>query len=138
MRVCSIAVLVIWMGFLLAGCSQDAERQARLEKMSSKERFVLGVLEQRCVRCHTPPDPEGKVVLTEPKHLLPLVDSTQVYDDFALYNRIMGDSTIKAHDRAEFMPTSAEIDSLRQWLLAEHRERVLIDLVKKRLFPAGQ
>lgn len=103
------------------GCG-DAEREARLAAMSPRGRAIQQVLDLRCIRCHTPPNHEGELILTEPIHLLSLIDNTRIFDDIAVYNMLMGDSTITEHEREEFRLTQKEVDNVREWVLSEHRE----------------
>jgi len=123
MRTFVLLSLAALMGaVIIVGCG-DAEREARLAQMSPQERFVQDVLDRRCVKCHTPPNPTGKAVLTEPKHLIPMITGDVLLDDLALYNNIMGGPNIPEHNREEYKPTPAEIDSIRSWALTEYRDR---------------
>ncbi len=123
MRACVLCVLVALAGALLAVSCGDSEREARLAQMSPKERFVQDVLDRRCVKCHTPPNPTGTVKLTEPADLIQYITGDVLLDDLALYNNIMGGTGIPEHDREEYKPTPAELDSIRQWALTEYRDR---------------
>ena len=119
MRLVVIALAAAVVGLIYVGCGggEDAQNEARLAQMSAKERYVQDVLTRRCVRCHRTPEDEGKVVLTEPSHLLARINVSHVFDDIALYNAIMGGPNVPAHDRAEFRPTQTEINAIREWIL---------------------
>jgi len=124
MRARVLGVLVAGTVMLFVGCGKktDAEREARLAAMTPQERQIQAVLDERCVKCHMPPNPGGKVELTEPRHLLPLINSARLYDDIAVYRMLMGDSTVAEHAPAKYQLQQSEIDLIRQWVLTEHRE----------------
>lgn len=128
MRGRAFVMLFVAAGFLLAGCG-DSEREARIAAMSAKERFVNAVIENKCIRCHTPPNPTGKAIITEPAHLVKFINSDQIFDDIALYNSIMGGPDIPEHNRQEFQPTQSEMDSIRTWVLTEY-SRMFPDSVR--------
>ena len=119
----------------LTGCG-DSERKARIAAMSERERFVNDIIEKRCIRCHTPPNPTGKAIITEPAHLLRFIDSDQIFDDIALYNAIMGGPDIPEHDRKEYQPTQAEMDSIRNWVLIEYA-RMIPDSIREMAIERG-
>ena len=102
--------------------------------MAPKERYVNDVIERRCLKCHVPPNPSGKAIITEPAHLIRFINSDQIFDDVALYNSIMGGPDIPEHNREEFQPTQNEMDSIRTWVLTEY-SRMFPDSV---LFEAQQ
>ena len=107
---------------IMGGCGNESAEVATAT-MTSQETFVLGVLAKRCVRCHKSDADEGKLKLTEPSDLIPLINSTQIFDDILLYNRlILGKPDITAHNRTEILPTQAEMDSIRQYVIAHHPE----------------
>ena len=117
MRLVAIALATAVVGLFFAGCGGNSEREARLAQMSPKERFVQDVLDRRCVRCHRTPQDEGRVVITEPAHLLARINVSHVFDDIALYNVIMGGPSIPAHERDEYKPTQQEVNAIREWIL---------------------
>ena len=121
-------MLVLTIGVVVAGCVGNADREARIAAMSPRERFVNDVIERRCIKCHIPPNPTGKAIITEPAHLVKFIDSEQIFDDIALYNSIMGGPDIPEHDRIEFKPTQSEMDSIRTWVLDEY-ERMFPDSI---------
>ncbi|HOF60488.1 MAG TPA: hypothetical protein PK251_05475 [Candidatus Latescibacteria bacterium] len=125
MRTGAIVAIIAGMGCALIACgNNNAEREAKLAAMSAQEREIQKVLDQKCVKCHTAPDAKGNLDLTEPKNLLPLISSTQLFDDIALYNMLMGDSTIAEHAPKEFQLQQSEVDMIRRWVLSEHSDLV--------------
>ncbi len=119
MRVRAWAMLIVALGVIIGGCG-SSERAARVAAMAPKERFVNDVIERRCIKCHVPPNPSGKAIITEPAHLIRFINSDQIFDDVALYNSIMGGPDIPEHNREEFQPTQLEMDSIRTWVLTEY------------------
>ena len=130
MRVRVLTLLVLTAAFIAGGCG-DSDRDARIAAMSPREQFVNSVIERRCIKCHVPPNPSGKAILTEPAHLVKFINSDQIFDDMALYNSIMGGPDIAEHNRQEFQPTQAEMDTIRTWVLVEYR-RMFPDSVLNR------
>jgi|SaaInl4_150m_RNA_FD_contig_41_391154_length_1008_multi_1_in_0_out_0_2 hypothetical protein len=124
MRARALTLLIFAAAFLTGGCG-GSDRDARVAAMGSREAFVNDVIERRCIKCHVPPNPSGKAILTEPAHLVKFINSDQIFDDMALYNSIMGGTNIPEHNRQEFQPTQAEMDTIRTWVLVEY----------KRMFP---
>ncbi len=105
---------------LLSGCGESREEQ--LAKMSPRDRAIQVVLDQRCIKCHTPPNADAGLDLTKPANLLQLIETQKLFDDQAMYRMLMGDSTIAEHDRPDFQLVVAEIDQIREWVLDEHRD----------------
>lgn len=125
MRTGVIVTLVAGLCCALAACGNNkAEREAKLAAMTEQERAIQLVLDKKCVKCHTAPDAKGNLDLTEPKNLLPLISSNQLFDDFALYTMLMGDSTIAEHAPKEFQLEQGEVDMIRRWVLSEHSNMV--------------
>jgi len=125
MRRITISVLLAATGLLLAACGQteaEKQRQARLARMTPQERRIQEVLDRRCVKCHMPPDAKKNLDLTDPLNLLPLINSDLIFDDIAVYNMLMGDSSIVEHQREEYQLKQNEIDMIRRWILTEHPE----------------
>jgi len=123
-------ILVVGMGLFLSACGgSDAERKAQLAAMTPQERRIQEVLDLRCVKCHTPPDAKKNLDLTNPKYLLPLINSEFLFDDVAVYNMLMGDSAIVEHQKPEFQLKFDEIKLVRDWVLSEHPE-IMIDTTK--------
>jgi hypothetical protein len=119
-------LLIAAFAALIGACGQsEAEKahQARLAAMSPLERRIQEVLDHRCVKCHMPPDAKKNLDLTEPRNLLPLINSELLFDDIAVYNMLMGDSSIAEHKAPEYQLKQDEIDLVRRWVLAEHPER---------------
>lgn len=125
MRKIALVILLVAAGGLLAACGQseaEKEREARLAALTPQERRVQSILDQRCVKCHTPPDAKKNLDLTDPHYLLPLINSELIFDDIAVYNMLMGDSSIVEHQPGEFQLKQDEIDLIRRWILTEHPE----------------
>jgi len=113
------AIMIAATSAMLGGCGGP---EATSAKISPREKFVQQVITKRCARCHKSAEDEGKIKLTEPSDIIPLINSTQIFDDITLYNRlVMGSPGIKAHQRKEIFPTQAEMDSIRQFVISHHR-----------------
>ncbi len=130
MRVLLLVLAIAVTGSLFAGCGRaetEEERAARYAAMTPMERTVQEVLDMRCLKCHMPPDPEGKILLNHPKYLIPLLNSDKLFDDLAMYKMLLGDTTISDHRRGESRITFEEVAMIRDWVLTEHSEIMMPD-----------